>query len=474
VLELRCSPPVSVCPMLPMNSQDVLRTAKLAEEDERASLQQHLKDVMEGAAFRGSSRSGQFLKYVVEHTIAGDFESLKERVIGVELFGRSPTYDTNNDAIVRVTASDVRRRLLQHYGRYGATSGLRISLPSGSYIAKITRDTGNGAKDSISTSAPEVPEGSSEMPVHVLPAPLVITSPAGSPAIGRSSAKWLLFAVLLIGLNILMWRIPGKHSPQTAVPPASFFPWPAFLSTQHSTFLVTSDPNIAEIQKLTGSPVSLSDYATQRYLPAMKSLSPEVIRFCQDFLPGDKAANVDVETVASVVELAQRESKKIDVRGARDLRVSDLDGDSNFIFLGSPRSDPWTTLYDKQLDFTFFSDKTSQQEVILNAHPRPNESTKYVPAAKAFGSSASFATISFIGNPEHAGQVLLLAGTNAGGTKAAGELVTNPQRLSAALQQCGIGLSNSRPTQHFQILLRVHTMARSPSDFDVLACHLLH
>ena len=74
------------------------------------------------AAFRGSHRSAQFLKHIVEQSIAGRFESLKERAIGIELFGRAPSYDTGEDAIVRVTASDVRKRLLQHYGKYGTTS----------------------------------------------------------------------------------------------------------------------------------------------------------------------------------------------------------------------------------------------------------------------------------------------------------------------------------------------------------------
>src|SRR6202789_1172846 len=115
--------------------------AKLSEtKGDIASLQKHLKEVIEGDAFKGSHRSGQFLQYIIDQSIAGHFDSLKERVIGMELFGRSPTYDTGDDAIVRVTASDVRKRLLQHYGRPGATSGFRISLPSGSYIPEILRD----------------------------------------------------------------------------------------------------------------------------------------------------------------------------------------------------------------------------------------------------------------------------------------------------------------------------------------------
>src|SRR5579863_2679327 len=120
--------------------------AKLIEtKGDIASLQQHLKEVIEGDAFKGSHRSGQFLQYIIDQAIAGRFDSLKERVIGMELFGRSASYDTGDDAIVRVTASDVRRRLLEHYGRYGATSEFRITLPSGSYIPEITRKPNEAA-----------------------------------------------------------------------------------------------------------------------------------------------------------------------------------------------------------------------------------------------------------------------------------------------------------------------------------------
>src|SRR6201985_322519 len=121
---------------------------KILETEQDIELfQQHLKEVIEGAAFKASQRSGQFLKYIVDQAIAGHFESLKERVIGIELFGRSPTYDTGEDAIVRVTASDVRKRLLQHYGKEGANSEFRISLPLGAYIPEIARKTRSSAND---------------------------------------------------------------------------------------------------------------------------------------------------------------------------------------------------------------------------------------------------------------------------------------------------------------------------------------
>ena len=58
--------------------------AKIAESKEDvAVLRQHLQEIIEGKSFRGSHRSGQFLVYVVEQAIAGHFDALKERVIGM-------------------------------------------------------------------------------------------------------------------------------------------------------------------------------------------------------------------------------------------------------------------------------------------------------------------------------------------------------------------------------------------------------
>jgi hypothetical protein len=159
------------------------------------------------------------------------------------------------------------------------------------------------------------------------------------------------------------------------------------------------------------------------------------------------------------------------VQVARDVRLSDLYTDENFIFTGSPRSNLWTILFKDQLDFRFVFDDESHQEVIRNVHPRPGESSSYVPTAKGWATGQSFATISFVQNPGKDGQVLILSGANGEGTAAAGELVTNGPRLSAALQQCGI--ESAHPIRHFQLLLRLNTMAGSPSNVDVLACHIL-
>ena len=154
-----------------------------------------------------------------------------------------------------------------------------------------------------------------------------------------------------------------------------------------------------------------------------------MISFCKDILRGDKAAAVDTRVIASIAELAESASRKINVQVARDVRLSDLYTDDNFIFLGSPRSNLWTTLFNDQLDFRFDFDGKSHQEVIRNVHPLPGESSSYVPTAKGWATGQSFATISFVQNAGKDGQVLILAGANGEGTAAAGELVSNGPRV---------------------------------------------
>jgi hypothetical protein len=440
-------------------------TKVIETEEDLGKLQQHLKEVVEGAAFRGSQRSRQFLTYVLQQTIAGRFADLKERTIGVDLFGRMPAYDTGEDAIVRVTASDVRKRLLAHYVKSGSTSEFRINLPSGHYIPEILRDASIASPN---ISALGMPEDSVAIAEPLTTPFLDHATTANLPMKWwRRSAKWMASALLLLGLNLAAWLAISRF----VVSPAPVLPWSAIFQKQHPVLLITSDPNIAEIQGLTGSPVTVSDYANQVYVPQSKSLSPEIVNFARDILRGDKAANVDTSIVANVAELAEASASKINIRGARDLRFSDLDTDNSFIFMGSPLTNPWTNLFSDQLDFRFVPDKSSRQEIIQNVHPHTGELKFYVPTAKGLATGESYAIISFVGNPDHAGQVLILAGANAEGTRATGELITNLHTMPTALKRCGI--SAQGPVRHFQLLLRLSTMAGSPRHFDIMACHAL-
>jgi hypothetical protein len=77
--------------------------------------------------FRSSKRSIAFLKYVVKETLNGSADQIKERTIGIEVFGRSSSYDTNLDHIVRTAATELRKRLAIYYGDEKHRSELRIT-----------------------------------------------------------------------------------------------------------------------------------------------------------------------------------------------------------------------------------------------------------------------------------------------------------------------------------------------------------
>jgi hypothetical protein len=96
----------------------------------------HLVKILASAEFSASRRSSALLKHIVECALADDFGMLKERLLGVELFGRTAGYDTGGDAIVRVTANDVRRRLACFYGNH-PEEPIHICLPLGSYVPAL-------------------------------------------------------------------------------------------------------------------------------------------------------------------------------------------------------------------------------------------------------------------------------------------------------------------------------------------------
>jgi hypothetical protein len=98
-----------------------------------------LQEVLASPHFCNSKHYPALLKYIVENTLAGKSDLLKERTLGVEVFDRPATYDTNNDTVVRYTAREVRKRLLLYYSEKGQNSSIRISLPAGSYIPEFAR-----------------------------------------------------------------------------------------------------------------------------------------------------------------------------------------------------------------------------------------------------------------------------------------------------------------------------------------------
>jgi TolB-like protein len=100
-------------------------------------VRKHLEEVTASHAFAGSKRAQNFLQLIVGHALAGQFDCLRERMIGAEMFGRPIDYDTANDSVVRVKATEVRKKLAQYYLETERKPAIRIELPSGSYVPRF-------------------------------------------------------------------------------------------------------------------------------------------------------------------------------------------------------------------------------------------------------------------------------------------------------------------------------------------------
>src|SRR5215470_7574973 len=147
-------------------------------------IREELDRVLSSHEFRTSKRSQEFLRYVIEHTLNGQGDMLKERTIGIEVFGRPTSYEPSDDATVRVKAGEVRKRLGLYYSSEGAHNPLRIELPSGTYVPEF------------------------QTPVALTAVPIV---PAKTPARNaRFSARYIAAGAGLLAAAALVWVAPWR------------------------------------------------------------------------------------------------------------------------------------------------------------------------------------------------------------------------------------------------------------------------
>lgn len=122
-----------------MASNASLRDAKQSEggtytPEMRRAIELELQAICSDEQFRASQRNCAFLRYVITETLNGRAAEIKERTLGKELFGRPITYDTGSDAVVRVRANEVRKRLVCYYEEHESRAGWRIQLPLRTYV----------------------------------------------------------------------------------------------------------------------------------------------------------------------------------------------------------------------------------------------------------------------------------------------------------------------------------------------------
>lgn len=115
----------------------------------RAAILDQLDRIVRSPAFSKSQRYPAFLRYCVEAALDGRAHSLKERIIGIDVFGRPIGYDPSTDHVVRSAACEVRKRLAQYYQDSSAPGEIRVEIYPGSYVPRFSVAEERGPKAEV-------------------------------------------------------------------------------------------------------------------------------------------------------------------------------------------------------------------------------------------------------------------------------------------------------------------------------------
>src|SRR5258708_8984944 len=116
------------------SERDANNTSSPATEISVESIRASLEKILASPGFVKADRLSRFIRYVVEETLNGQTDKLKESLLGIDVFGRKPTYDPRVDAVVRTEAVKLRARLGDYYESEGREDEVVIDLPKGGYI----------------------------------------------------------------------------------------------------------------------------------------------------------------------------------------------------------------------------------------------------------------------------------------------------------------------------------------------------
>jgi hypothetical protein len=207
-----------------------------------------LEHTLESSWFRTSRRSCTLLRYVVEESLHGRSDMLKERLIAVHAFERSPDYDNNADPIVRAAAGDVRKRLAQYYGDADHVSRIRIELPIGSYVPSFNlpgREESAERSSEAQVSIPHLTEPLALPPVRIFDIRELHPDPIVQRRFLRQW-KWTAPAsalVLLAALTGVWIAVHGSASPEGF----NAF-WAPVISAPHRVLICTGELKAPQVQ----------------------------------------------------------------------------------------------------------------------------------------------------------------------------------------------------------------------------------
>ena len=304
-------------------------TPEISADMIRAQLDLLVRDEV----FRSSKRSVAFLKYVVEQTLGGSADQIKERTIGVEVFGRDPTYDTNGDHIVRTAATELRKRLATYYVDEKHRSELRMGLVPGSYIPRFALP-GQGRQTLIDPEpeADATETGPDTHSAHVQFGPVPL---AGSTAASKETLRWRRRYWTLMFISAAALAVALGYNWFHKTTPEDLF-WRPVVDTPGPVLVAVGDhPN--------GPPtVPDADPVANAVTPVPSSDSSQTVPFA------------DTVTIARVVGALEARNKQVLIRRGSASSFSDL-REGAVVLIGAFNNE-WSLRLTRQLRYSLAMD----------------------------------------------------------------------------------------------------------------------
>jgi len=123
-----------------------------------SAVRAQLGKILSSSVFVNSPRMRRFLRFVVETTLDGNGERIKEYVIAIEVFEKTDDYDPQADSTVRTEASKLRSRLTHYYDTEGRDDPIGITIPKGSYVPQFEQRNNRTPRPSPAMSATATPK----------------------------------------------------------------------------------------------------------------------------------------------------------------------------------------------------------------------------------------------------------------------------------------------------------------------------
>jgi hypothetical protein len=407
-------------------------------------------------SFRKTARLKDLLYYLAEMSIRGEYSSLTEQHIGQAVFGKATGYSPVEDSSVRVHIRQLRLKLHEYFDSEGRDETLVAEVPKGGYTLCFR----------------SVPATGTEPPTPA--APPLKTRTHWIPAAIPPVIPWIAVAALSI-LVLFLWQ----RSRTLGGAPE---PWPLseVFDNGHRSEIVLADSTYAIRRLMSGEVVSLESYMKRDFQhksnPNQSNINQPgngndtyLAQYSADALLTSWA---DVAIASTLLKLLPNSLEQVTVRSARDLHPRDLE-DGNYIFVGSPASNPWVLLFENRLNFCELRcDEAHEPSKILNKRPRRGEQSSYQGLARTGLDGEDFATVALLPSDSGRGNILIIQGLQQESTEAAGLILTEEsgrQKLKNALK---IRNEPNSPL-YFEVLLRIEAVGGSPKSASVVASRIL-